>query len=374
MLERCKDIKIRILRQYPGVVLSVLLSLLLMNKALCELRSLEEQYLPKMPSPSSELNLKDIPYKIVYETFRETDGKENWELYLMDADGSNPVNLTKTPDLDEMYPHVSPDGTKICFVVDEGTNRRNKTRSVYYMNIDGSNRILVARNTRQPCWSPDGKNIAHLRAEYESYSTREYATSELIIYNLQTGQHKPHPNTSLHHLYAICWSPEGNWFLGVVQGNTDYSDTILALEANGTGVYDLVQWGVKGCRPDLRYDSKKLTWGQTDWDLCVGDIDLSAPSPRVDNVHKVVKCLQAAKIYHVDFSPDGKYIAFSFGPFAGGQQVGGKAEGWNICVSDLSGKWVKITTDGNHNKEPDWVPLSIPAIESQNQDNLTVKK
>ena len=349
--------RIGTLIKYKVIFLAVLLSLLFVNETLCELKTPEEEFLPKTPSPSSEINLKNVPYKIVYETFRETDGKENWELYIMNADGSNQTNLTKTPDLDEMYPHASPDGTKLCFVADEGTNRRNKTRSVYYMNIDGSNRVLVARNARQPCWGPDGKNIAYLRAEYESYSTREYATSELMIYNLETGQHKEHPNKTLHHLYAICWSPDGNWFLGVTAGNTEYSDTILALEANGTGVYDLAEYGVKGCRPDIRFDGKKVTWGETDWDLCVGDIDFSASSPRVDKVHKVVKCLRSKKIYHVDFSPDGKYIAFSYGPSSGGQQVGGMAEGWNICVTDLSGKWVEITTDGNHNKEPDWVPL-----------------
>ncbi len=33
------------------------------------------------------------------------------------------------------------------------------------------------------------------------------------------------------------------------------------------------------------------------------------------------------------------------------------AEGWNICVADLNGNWVQITSDGNHNKEPDWVPI-----------------
>jgi len=373
VVKRCKSVRIRLLIKVAGVVFSVLLSPAMINEAFCELQLPDEQDLPKMPSPSSEINIKDIPFKIVYETFRETDSKKNWELYIMNADGFNPVNLTKTPDLDEMYPHASPDGTKLSFVVDEGTSRRNKVRSVYYMNIDGTNRVKVARNGRQPCWSPDSKSIAYLKGEYDSYSTREYATSELIIYDLQTGQHRPHPNTSLKHLYAICWSSDGNWFLGVMQGNTAYSDTILALEANGTGVYDLARWSVKGCRPDLRFDCKQLAWGETDWDLCIGDIDLSSPVLRVDNVRKIVKCLQAAKIYHVDFSPDGKYIAFSFGPSSGGQQVGGKAKGWNICVSDLSGKWVKITTDGNHNKEPDWVPLSIPVDQSQNQDkdNLT---
>jgi hypothetical protein len=154
--------------------------------------------------------------------------------------------------------------------------------------------------------------------------------------------------------------------MGVVQGNTEYSDTILALEANGSGVNDLGRWGVIGCRPDLRFDQKKVTWGETDWDLCIGDINFDSNTPKVENIQKIVKCDTDHKIYHVDFSPDGKYIAFSYGSSDGGQQVGGMAEGWDICVTDLSGKWVKITHDGNHNKEPDWVP--IPAKSEQDID------
>src|SRR5438552_3490128 len=63
--------------------------------------------------------LRPYPHKIVYETNR--DG--NWELYLVNADGSNPVNLTRTPDVNELYPKPSPDGTRICFVADEGKGK-----------------------------------------------------------------------------------------------------------------------------------------------------------------------------------------------------------------------------------------------------------
>ena len=315
----------------------------------------------KVPYSADALDLRTIPYKILFETYVQTDGKKNWEIFRMDADGSNPVNLTRTPDLDEMYPHASPDGTKICFVVDEGEKRREKVRNVYYMNIDGTGRAKVATNAREPCWGPDSKTIAYLKGEYDRYTTREYATAELLMYDCQTGQHRAHPNTNLHHLYAICWSPDGNWFLGVVHGSTEYSDTILAFDANGTRVFDLERWGVRGCRPDFRADGKKITWGETDWDLCVGDIDFTYGEPRVSNIHKIVECLHSEKVYHVDFSPDGKYIAFSYGPSAGGQQVGGLAKAWNICVTDMTGPWVKITTDGNHNKEPDWVPISSTA-------------
>lgn len=342
------------------VLLSFLLALGANDDAAGGRRARNREQTRKVPFPADTLDLRGIPYKILLETFVETGGKRNWEIFQMDADGSNPVNLTQTPGLDEMYPHASPDGAKICFVADEG-ERRDKTRSVYYMNIDGTGRVKVAANARQPCWSPDGQTIAYLKGEYERYSTREYATAEFLFYDLRTGQHRAHPNRTLHHLYAICWSPDGNWFLAAVHGTTEYSDAILAIEANGTRVFDLERWGVRGCRPDFSRDGRRITWGETDWDLCVADIDFAGGEPRVGNIQKIVECLRSAKVYHVDFSPDGKYIAFSYGPAAGGQQVGGLARGWNICVTDLTGPWVKITTDGNHNKEPDWVPIPSTA-------------
>ena len=340
-------------------VVFLILTLFAVSAVVCASQTSGIRGLRDIPSPRAEMNLEKIPFKIVYETYRKTDGRSNWELLIVNADGSNSINLTNTPDIDEMYPHVSPDGTKICFVIDAGTGRR-KVRSVYYMNIDGTDRDKVADNARQPCWGPDSQSIAYLKGEYERYSTREYATSGFFIYDVQTRQHHRHPNNALLHIYAICWTPDGNWFVGAVHGAMEYSDTILAFEANGKKLLDLERWGVKGCRPDFSLDGKKMVWGETDWNLCVGDFDAGSGTPRVTNIRDVINCRRRFKVYHVDFSPDGQYIAFSYGPFNGGQQVGGKARGWNICVADMTGKWVQITTDGNHNKEPDWVPIAIP--------------
>jgi hypothetical protein len=139
----------------------------MVNRAFCELE-------PQVsPSPKTEINLKDINCKIVYETFRKTNGRENWELYLINADGSNPVNITNTPNSDEMYPHASPDGKKVCFVADEMVGGR-KMRNVYYMNIDGTGRVKVADNARQPCWGPDSKTIAYLPGELTVKPLRTY--------------------------------------------------------------------------------------------------------------------------------------------------------------------------------------------------------
>ena len=38
----------------------------------------------------------------------------NWEIYVMDADGSNPVRITHTPDIDEILPTWSPNGKRFA--------------------------------------------------------------------------------------------------------------------------------------------------------------------------------------------------------------------------------------------------------------------
>src|SRR5438105_12887288 len=117
--------------------------------------------------PSADLlaELKTYRHKIIYESNR--DG--NWELFLANADGSAPVNLTNTPDVDELYPRPSPDGTKICFMADEGQGSHN-VRNVYYMNADGSGRTKVADNAREPCWSPGAGQIAYMRGELQRFA------------------------------------------------------------------------------------------------------------------------------------------------------------------------------------------------------------
>jgi len=348
---------------FSFLILPVVIFLLAASASICASESHGEPAAggpPPGPWPGTELKLQEIPYRIVYETYRKTNSTDNWELYIVNADGSNPVNLTNTADVNEMYPHASPDGSKICFVADELAGSE-KIRNVYYMNIDGTGRKKVAENARQPCWSHDGKTIAYLKGEFQRYTITDYATKGLFFYDLATGKHREHPNKNLHHLYNICWSPDGNWFVATVHGGMGFKHAILAIEANGTGVFDLTNFGVTGCRPDFSSDGKRITWGATDWDLCVADIDFVG-KPTVTNVRRVVKCQKDCEVYHSDFSPDGRYIAFSHGPEAD-EMVGGKAPGWNICIAYIAGadasqpaKWVKVTTDGNQNKEPDWVP------------------
>lgn len=316
-------------------------------------RTLAEELTPELLRE----RLRAYPHRIVCESFR--DG--NWELYLMNADGSNPLNLTGTPDVDELYPKVSPDGTKICFAADEGEGK-NKKRSLYYMNTDGSGRVAFADNGREPCWSADGSRIAYLPGELKRFTYSDHATKGLRIYDLRTGKTRNHPNKKIHHLYTLNWSPDGKWFVATVHGGMGFKHGIIALEADGDGVYDLK---LRGCRPDLSPDGKKIAWGHGDYAIGVADLDLSSKPPKATNIHHIVESEKPLETYHVDWSPDGRYVSFSYGPKFQGKNLKGlvpefpgvEAPGWDTCVADTRqlNYWVKLTDDGKSNKEADWV-------------------
>ena len=139
----------------PGFATAVLTATLLVLTGRAAEPAAANATQPEGATPLLLHELKTCPHKIVFETCRGG----NWEIYIMNADGSNPVNLTRTPDADEFYPKASPDGTKLCFVVDEGKGTA-KARNLYLMDLDGTQRTKVADNAREPCWSSDSQSIA----------------------------------------------------------------------------------------------------------------------------------------------------------------------------------------------------------------------
>ena len=95
--------------------------------------------------------------KIVFTSMR--DG--NSEIYIMNPDGSKPVNLTRHPSRD-LAPAWSPTGEHIVF-----NSHRDGTRDIYIMDADGKNVRKVFRRLayrEYPVWSPDGKKLVYTNA------------------------------------------------------------------------------------------------------------------------------------------------------------------------------------------------------------------
>ncbi len=122
----------------------------------------------------------------------------NWEIYVMDVDGSNLVNLTNHPNPDGGATW-SPDGTKILF-----NPIRRGTYRIHVMDADGSNVVELVEHPEFhgfPRWSPDGRQIAFS-------STRDGGSSELYVMdadgsNIVRLTHHPHWDGFSR------WSPDG---------------------------------------------------------------------------------------------------------------------------------------------------------------------
>ena len=97
----------------------------------------------------SEIEFWAKKFKIVFRSKR--DG--NYEIYIMDVDGSNQKNLTNNETYDG-FPDWSPDGKKIAFV-----SYRDGNGEIYIMDVDGSNQKRMTNNMEyngSPVWSPVG--------------------------------------------------------------------------------------------------------------------------------------------------------------------------------------------------------------------------
>ena len=134
------------------------------------------------------------------------DGKNlGLDVWVMDADGSNPVDLTRRPG-DDRDPAWSPDGTQIAFSND---GREDRVRQIFLMNPDGSSqrRLSLDFNELAPIWSPDKKWLVYVISAngypflYMRSSAGEYKTPEPYDRNSINGR--------LGQVSQPSWSPDG---------------------------------------------------------------------------------------------------------------------------------------------------------------------
>ena len=140
---------------------------------------------------------------IVFVSWRDGNG----EVYAMNADSSEPRNLTQHPAKD-FRPAWSPGGRRIAFV-----SQRDGNREVYVMNADGSGKRNLTRDRARdddPTWSPDGRRLAFLRGR-GSYSTQLYVVnadgSGLRRLTLRVPEGTP--QTTGPRRGQLVWSPDG---------------------------------------------------------------------------------------------------------------------------------------------------------------------
>jgi len=261
----------------------------------------------------------------------------NFDIYLMNPDGSNIIRLTDNAKPGHvpghMHPDWSPDGSRITYTTDP---ERHGQFSIWIMNSDGREQSQLtdkSRNFLSPKWSPDGTKIIFAERDHDG----------LFIMNLDNARRRRITFTKDSH---IAWLPDGSGFAcysanspqggGLYIMNLDRSIRGLLI---GNAEDAISAWSPDGSKlvVNLERDSQ--------WATYVMDADGANMIPLNNRV---------AEHTTLSWSPDGSKVAY----------VSDEDGNFEIYVMNANGGHQRRLTHNSHyDADPAWSPFLQPSVD-----------
>jgi Tol biopolymer transport system component len=148
------------------------------------------------------------------------------------------LNLTDQETAENAYPTWSPDGTRIAFM----SKRGGGNWQIHVMNADGSDKRMVTDGkglAKLPVWSPDGASIAYVLSDGAS------SASEVYVVPAAGGAARAITSNGSVKSYPL-WTHDGKSVV-FVQGSGDRDNTIAIVPIEGGDPRDITEPGaVKG--------------------------------------------------------------------------------------------------------------------------------
>lgn len=272
--------------------------------------------------------------RIVFESNRDS----NYEIYVMNADGTGETRLTNNSASDS-DPTWSPDGTKIAFLSDRYRTLPGATE-IYIMNADGSGQTRLTTDETPHlflAWSPDGTRIA--------FTSSRAGNGDIYVINVND---KSETRLTEHTAFdrEPTWSPDGTRIAFVSQRGFDGTSAIYVMNADGTAEVRLTAPNYSdrepAWSPDGHYIAFTSTRGAND-DIYLMNADGTGP---VNLTHS------SSDDKAPTWSPDSRRIVFASALYGGGFY--GPEEIVVINTSDLV--QTPLTENTAEDLNPDWSP------------------
>jgi len=141
--------------------------------------------------------------KIAYQVCDYSSGPYQCDIWTMESDGSNPVNITNTPEVSEYFPVWSPDGLRIAF-----SRGEDYLHDLWVMAEDGSNQVNITNDPGWvfgPTWSPGATQLAFVKNIPGDNITAQF---DIFIHDLDTGEQRNLTHSDFDELEPA-WSPDG---------------------------------------------------------------------------------------------------------------------------------------------------------------------
>ncbi|MCY3723535.1 MAG: DPP IV N-terminal domain-containing protein [Candidatus Poribacteria bacterium] len=192
------------------------------------------------------------------------------EIYVSNDDGSRRRRLTHSTQATHRYPRWSPDGKRIAFTRYLDKTKSQTTAEVFVMNADGTDPQRLTYNNvldTDPSWSPDGQHIAFSSTRSESWEVFAIEVATRTVRQI-TGIEGETDSA------APDWSPDGTQivferFIDIENGIVP--KTIYVMSADGQNQRPVLRDPPRNGPLTLRYfprwaaDGQRILFSEVQW-------------------------------------------------------------------------------------------------------------
>jgi Tol biopolymer transport system component len=154
--------------------------------------------------------------------------KGDYDIFFLPVGGRKPIDLTADSSVDDWWPAVSPDGSRIAF------RSERDGGGIFLMGVTGESVRRLAGGCFDPAWSPDGKSIACTSCPQDDPFGRG-CRGKLRVVDVGTGHSR---EIDTYDAAAPAWSPDGKHiaYWGLDASESGWRDLYLVDAAGGESI------------------------------------------------------------------------------------------------------------------------------------------